>query len=466
MGNIKDILYRHSPLFIKGILLNLIAKKNHKKRYTVSYEEYLKEYLTLWQQDRNTVLAYQSKMLVKLLAECYHYVPYYQKDFKTKNISLSDIQNDPYAVLSQLSILSKDTRKQKVDDLVNLNPNRAVTEIGFSSGTSGAPTKNYLDDESTERAFALWSRFHKNIRIEKGDKNVRFSGRLIVNPLRKKPPFWIYNFVDRQLFMSAYHLKDENLRYYVEKLNKFKPKLLDGYPSALYILARYINKNAVKLNFVPTAIAGTAETLYDYQRIEIEKAFGCRIYNQYASSEGSPFITECHNGKLHINEDSGIFEFLNYKNEEAKPGELARLVVTSFRNWKTPLLRYDIQDTVQVAARQDPCACGCKMHYVEKIIGREDDILWTEEKGYVGRMDTAYKGLEGIVKSQLIQERKDLLVVNQIVDDTYNTRMDQLLRDNLKDRLGENLTIIINIVNDIPLGSNGKFKAVVRKFKI
>lgn len=466
MGNLKDNLYRYSPIFVKKILLNLIATKNSKKRYTAAYYRYLEEYLSLWKQDRKKVLDYQALMLSKLLEECYHHVVYYQKDFKNKNITLSDIQNTPYEVLSQLDLLSKVERKEKVEQLINTNPDRLTSEIGFTSGTSGSPTKNYVDDESTARAFALWTRFHININITKKDKNVRLSGRLIVNPIRNNPPFWLYSFVDQQLFMSAYHLKEEHLKYYVAKLNSFKPKLLDGYPSALYIIAQYINKKSLELDFTPVAIAATAETLYDYQRIEIEKAFKCKIYNQYASSEGSPFITECQYGKLHINEDSGVFEFLNAKNKTAQPGEVARMVVTSFRNWKTPLLRYDIQDTVLLAETQIPCQCGCQMHYVEKIIGREDDILWTEEKGYVGRMDTAYKGLEGISQSQLIQQTKDLLIVNQIVDEHYTPKMNQLLLQNLKDRLGEKIEIKINIVNEIALSANGKFNAVKRKFKI
>lgn len=37
---------------------------------------------------------------------------------------------------------------------------------------------------------------------------------------------------------------------------------------------------------------------------------------------------------------------------------------------------------------------------------------------------------------------------------------------NLKDRLGEKVTIDIQIVNDIPLGPNGKFDAVKREFEI
>ena len=466
MEKIKELIYNNSPIFIKGILLNLIAFTNKKKRYTSNYYKYLNEYNSLWKKEKSEIREYQSKMLSKLLEECYIYVPYYQKDFKNKNITLLEINNDPYKVLSKLEILSKKTRKYKVKELLNKNPNRNISEVGYTSGTSGSPTKNYVDEESTARAFALWTRFHQNIGIRKNDKSVRLSGRLIVKPTKIKPPFWIFNRIDNQLFMSTYHLKDDNIKYYVAKLNKFKPKLLDGYPSALYIIARNINKNKINLKFKPTAIAATAETLYDYQKEEIEKAFNCKVFNQYASSEGSPFITECAFGKLHINEDSGVFEFLDNTNNPANPGELARIVVTSFRNWKTPLLRYDIEDTVLLSVENVKCSCGCNMPYVEKIVGREDDVLWTEEKGYVGRMDTAYKGLEGIVQSQLIQKRKDLLIVNQTIDKDYSPKMNQLLIKNLKDRLGENIQININIVEEIPLGSNGKFDAVKREFEI
>src|SRR5690606_38666192 len=148
------------------------------------------------------------------------------------------------------------------------------------------------------------------------------------------------------------------------------------------------------------------------------------------------------------------------------PGEIARLVVTSFRNYKTPLIRYDIENSMLLPKEQVFCPCGCKMPVVEEIIGREDDILWTEEKGYVGRMDTAYKGLEGIIKSQIIQTSPTEIIINNIVDEDYTEQMNSIFIQNIKDRLGVNIKITINKVKDIPLGSNGKFEAVKRKFKI
>lgn len=463
----KDKLYKLSPFWVKTLLLNTKAFLNKRKRYTKKYLEYFNLYSVLWVSKREEVLNYQKKQLIELLNECYNFVPHYKENFEKLNISFDEISKNPYEVLNKLPLLSKVDRKSKVDFLINKNPLRKTVEIGFTSGTSGTPTINHLDKESIERSFALWSRFHHIMGFENNKvKQVRFSGRLIVTPTTKNPPFWVHNKIDNQLFMSSYHLKNDNLEYYIIELNKFKPELLDGYPSAIYILSKYINTKKVKLTFKPIAISTTAETLFDYQRVEIEKAFNCKVFNQYASSEGSPPIFECKYGRLHLNEDTGIFEFLNNENLPANPGEIAKMVVTSFRNWKTPLLRYDIQDSVLLPLKQEKCNCGCNMYYVDSIIGREDDILWTEEKGYVGRMDTAYKGLEGIHKSQLIQISKSELVVNQIVDENYTELMNDKLLKNLKERLGENIHIIVNIVSEIPNGPNGKFDAVIRKFEI
>ncbi len=465
MGKMQEKIYNSLPYPFKFVLLNIKAFQNSKQRYTKEFDAFLKEYVDLWNADNASIKAYQKSRLILLLSEAFQYSDWYSKKMKELGITRTDIEENPYAVLQKMPILTKAERKTNPDILVNKSRN--TDGVGYTSGTSGAPTINYLDKESINRSFALWRRFHKSIGLDtKRVKQVRFSGRLIVKPDSKKPPFWVYNYFENQLLMSTYHLTDDNLGHYVKKLNRFKPILLDGYPSAIYIISRFINKNNLTLNFTPKAIAVTAETLYDYQRLEIEKAFNCQVYNQYASSEGSPFITECTQGNLHLNTDSGVFEFINNKGEKAKSGEVAQLVVTSFTNLKTPLIRYNIEDTVLLSEEGKICNCGCKMPMIEKLTGREDDILWTKEKGYVGRMDTAYKGLEGIVKSQIIQENPNEVIVNLIADEKFNDVMKQQLVDNMKDRLGENINYQIHIVHDIPLGANGKFDAVKRNFTI
>ncbi|MEP3836581.1 MAG: hypothetical protein ABJM36_02985 [Algibacter sp.] len=464
MGGLKETIYNTMPYPFKFVLLNIKGYLNKKQRYNAQFETFLKEFIDLWQADGATIKAYQKDKLVVLLTEVLEHSDWYSSIMKNLGITKAQIEQDPFKVLAKMPILEKTDRKNKVEAL--LNNKRETAMVGHTSGTSGSPTVDYIDRESINSSFAFWKRFHHTIGVKPYTKQVRFSGRLIVDAKAKKPPFWMYNYFDNQLLMSTYHLTETNLKHYIKKLNAFKPKLLDGYPSALYIISKYINKHHLKLSFIPKAIAVTAETLYDYQRTEIEKAFQCKVYNQYASSEGSPFITECTAGQLHLNLDSGVFEFINIKGEPAKPGEIAKLVVTSFINYRTPLIRYSIEDTVLLKSKDTVCSCGCEMPLIEKLIGREDDILWTEPKGFVGRMDTAYKGLEGINKGQIIQESPTRIIINLETDALFTKEMETLFLNNLKDRLGDNIEYKLNIVDSIPLGANGKFVAVKRKFKL
>lgn len=464
MGGFVKKIYQKSPYSIKFILLNIKGYLNKRKRFNKDFQRFLTEHISLWDADLHLIKSYQKNKLSMLLSEAFKYSKWYASIMKQNGITLIDIESNPYEVLKKMPLLQKDDRKKNVDLIVNSN--RKTAMLNHTSGTSGTPMVDYLDLESLNQSFAIWKRFHKVIGINPNSKQVRLSGNLIINPKKKNRPFWVYNHFDKQLLMSTYHLTDTNISSYITKLNKFKPILIDGYPSAIYIISRFIIKNNMALNFKPDAIAVTAETLYDYQKDTIEKAFNCKVFNQYASSEGSPFITECINGNLHLNTDSGVFEFINMEGHPANPGDIAKLVVTSFINYKTPLIRYNIGDTVLLASRNKTCNCKCNMPIIEKIIGREDDILWSEEKGFVGRMDTAYKGLVGIKESQLIQESTKKVVINMVVDNDFSDKVQNKLVKNLKERLGENINYNINIVENIPLGANGKIDAVKRNFKL
>lgn len=463
----KEKIYLSLPHFLKNLAVSFLGNKNKKQRKDGTYNEYLNLFLNSVNWSSDKLKEYQKEELVKLLLEVFQYSEYYKKILESLNFKKEDIINTPFKVLNKMPFLEKDVLKKDLSLLINNNPKRSKDLTNFTSGTTGTPTITYYDNDSIQKSFALLNRYYNLSGLEEGFKGLRLSGRIIVKPNKVKPPFWVFNSSENQLFVSTYHLNETNLKPIVEKINKFKPELIEGYPSAIYIISKYINANNIKLSFTPKCISTTAETLYDYQKEEIFRAFKTNALNQYSSSEGGVFITECRKGKLHLNLESGIFEFYNLKGENAKSGEMAELVSTSFRNSKTPLIRYKTGDWVKLPEKlSETCSCGMNSSFVEKIIGREDDILFTEEKGYVGRMDTAYKGLVGISKSQIIQESPNLIIVNQVIDEDYTKEMDVKFIKNLRDRLGTNVKIKINNVDSIPLGANGKFNAVIRKFEL
>lgn len=263
----------------------------------------------------------------------------------------------------------------------------------------------------------------------------------------------------------SYHLTPANLAPYVGALVRFQPEIIDGYPSAIHIVADHILRNRQVGLFRPRAILVSAETVLPHQRAVIESAFGAKLYNQYSSSEGAPFISECSKGKLHVHPDSGLIETLDADGNPTAPGQVGQLVVTSFTTHVVPLLRFAIGDTA-VASKEDRCCqCGLSFPTVEAIGGRTDDVLWTADRGFIGRLDTVFKGLpNSIVETQIVQTTLESIVVRLVPDRTkYKHEHAEKLVKEMRRKVGDVVAIDIEEVGCIPRAANGKLRAVVNQ---
>lgn len=464
--NIVEKIYRASPFWIKNMLVGLYGVKEYVKTHGKYYDQHYKELKALLAADGVKLKYFQENKLKELLVECIRYSPYYRDIFLQLDITEEDIRKkSSLRLLQTLPFLEKETLRNQTDQIVSHNTDRGTCCVINTSGTTGTPMTIEFDSESKQCTYAEWRRYYDWLGLPEKFRSVRFSGRIIVDPETTKPPFWVYNMINSQLFMSTYHLSDQNMKAYIDKLNHLKPEFLDGYPSSFYIMAQYILTNNIDLEFNPIAISTTAETLFDHQRTTIEEAFGCKVYNQYASSEGSPWIVECKEGHYHLWTDTGVFEFIDQK-ENDNGTLLSEMVVTSFRNFKTPLIRYRIGDYITRYKDEQMCSCGSHYPMIHSVIGRQDDILYTKEKGRIGRLDPVYKRLSGIKQSKIIQTAVDHVKVLIVPDQNYETSIGDKLLKNLYDRLGRDVTIELKMMDEIPLGKNGKFKSVERHFEI
>lgn len=459
-------VYLGAPNWARSVLVSLQALRNRRLRRGDHFHQ---RYRTLMQNldlTPESLSLAQENELSSLLDETFRYSPFYRHRIAAAAADALEesgkVALSAYEILDRLPLLQKDDLRNHRSEVVNSN--RASAAVTHTSGTTGSPLVIAVDSESLQWTFAEWERYYRWMGLPHGFRSARFSGRIVVPPETLQPPFWVKNLVDRQLFMSTYHMSGSNLAAYVEELNRHRPQLIDGYPSALHVLASYINESGHRLDFRPTAISTTAETLHLYQREDIEKAFGCHVYNQYASSEGAPWIVECKQGGTHLWTDTGVFEFLE---QEGPADELhvADLVVTSFRAKKTPLIRYNIGDRVLLNHAQDPCECGSAFPTIKGVLGRDEALVFTRNRGPVGRLDTAFKGLTGILRSKIIQVDLDNIDVLVVATPEFDKRIEDQLKANLRDRLGL-VTITVTVVDSIPLGANGKFSAVESRMSL
>lgn len=440
-----EFIYNHSPIFVQNLMVSIKGKIFMKQRYTQFYYQELEEL-------RRCEDVF--KLQEKRFEDFYYYViqnsEFYSE--KLKNFRKGITTND----LEKLPIITKEDIRKNVDKIITAPKNKLMKK--GTGGSTGKSMIYYTSPYDMSRKIAYLDYFKEQHGVYKGMRRVSVGAKKIIPNNQKKKIFWRFNKPLNQLMISSYHADGENLKYYIQKFNEFKPETLDGFTTVLHRIAKYILENDIKLEFTPIAIFPTAEALTDEMRLDIENAFQCPVRNQYASSEGAPFITENQDGEYEINVETGVFEF------EHVQGNIYELIVTGFYTTSTPLLRYKIGDSVEL---KEPLSSNYtqKDIKVKRIIGRNNDFLQSKDKGIVTNINlsSAIKTLgNDVVESQFIQEQLDLVDIYLVVSSTANKKnLIKKLESELKVRFGTNTKMNFHFVDKLFKTKGGKTRFTI-----
>ena len=103
-----------------------------------------------------------------------------------------------------------------------------------------------------------------------------------------------------------------------------------------------------------------------------------------------------------------------------------------------------------------------------EILGRINDFVYSPETGKInlGNISNTLKGVEGVIKFQVIQDNLDQLDINIVIDKpSFNENNRLIFKQNWIDRVGEKMKLNIHTVNDIPKENSGKFRIVKNNIK-
>lgn len=366
--------------------------------------------------------------------------------------------------LSPLPLLEKSVLKGRTHELTSTATGRSAT---FStSGSTGAPLAVQYDRRSLQQRFACLHRVRAWAGIAPFDRTVRMSGRLIAPSGSDTSVPWLLNPFESMLLVSTYHLREPHLESIVRRVRAFAPALVDGYPTAIAQLARYCAATRHRLPSL-RAVITTAETLTPDLRRSIEDGLEVPVFDYYSASEGVPFICQCDTGSYHVWIDSGVFEFLAADGRPAAPGETAEIVVTSFCQWKTPLIRYRTGDLAIVPADPAaPCPCGRTLPIVAGILGRIEDQVVTRDGRSIGMFPyRTTKLVAGIQESQIVQQATDRFLVRLLLDGARPLAdVHAELTHAFAHAVGYPVTVQLEVVPAIERGPNGKFRSLIRTF--
>jgi len=247
----------------------------------------------------------------------------------------------------------------------------------------------------------------------------------------------------------------ECLKFY-RKLLKFKPKYFYGYVNAIYQFALALERKKIDATELKIqVIICTGEVLFDYQRKKIQEVFGCKVVNEYGTTENGIIGFECEYGNMHIMPTVYV-EIIN----PDKNG-FGEILITELNSRSIPFIMYKTRDKARLLNAE--CPCGRPYPLMEIHEGRIHDYIRCPNGRLVYDTILAYTLKDYVWQFKAYQEKIDYLKVEVIPKNNFSSELQYKLKTKLKKYLGLDMNIDFIQVSYIAPERSGKLKYFVSK---
>jgi phenylacetate-CoA ligase len=209
------------------------------------------------------------------------------------------------------------------------------------------------------------------------------------------------------------------------------------------------------------------DKLFDHYRKNIERVFGCRVYETYGTGEGLMLGAQKDLEYLYIMDPYFVVELLDNEGNEVEDGQIGHVVVTSLIHKSMPLIRYKVGDlAIKLPIKLYPEERALGLTLFQKIIGRETDIVETPlgKKLIVHSFTGVFEYYPEIRQFQVVQLNKGLLTIRYIIGADFKP----VVLDKIKNQLDTCAEEILNIefvrVDKILPSKSGKPQIVIKEF--
>lgn len=462
MSALKERIYRIAPVWLQNAGITAFGLAWRRRRFGGVFREALGEFQARGAWSSGRWMEYQTAQLRDLLLHASATVPYYRRRFAESGITKEEIRRLTTAELGRLPLTDKEDIRSNLAELTSEAFCGKKLYSYLTSGSTGTPLAVLFSREMHQTWSAAYeARCRAWAGVSNSMSRAMIGGRLVVPNGQARPPFWRYNRVERQLYMSAFHISAENAPAYVGALNERRPDYLVGYASSHYFLARFINELGLAVHR-PKAVLTSSEKLLPEMRQEIEKAYRCEVFDAYSGVEACCLASECERHRLHTSPDVGIIELCDDTGRPVPAGVPGEIVATGLLNFAQPLIRYRTGD---IAVRSDEvCTCGREMPVLAELVGRFEDTVIGPDGREMVRFHGIFVGLPHVREGQVVQETLTEFRVRLVADAAFDERDRSVIVGRFKERLGE-VQVAFDLVNQIERTERGKFRAVISKVR-
>ncbi|MGQ0643326.1 MAG: phenylacetate--CoA ligase family protein [Gemmatimonadaceae bacterium] len=293
------------------------------------------------------------------------HVPYYRDLFQQHGIRADEIRS--LADARRIPILTKDIIRARLDDLISDTTSKSQLRRFHSGGSTGVPltfyhSRQYIDDSDAATFRAL-----EQCGWKPGDMIAFFWGFNDRLYKMRRWEFELRQYLRRSYQLDPFTADAATMRDWVTRWSRIRPVVAYGYASTIGRFAQFLLDEGISLAPLK-GVFTTAEKLYPQQREAIQRAFQCRAFDCYGSSEIRNVANECVEGRMHVNADFALVELDD--NAIGADGT-APFLLTSLRSFGMPFVRYRNEDCGRLLP--DSCACGSGFALIDLNISRVTD---------------------------------------------------------------------------------------------
>ena len=326
---------------------------------------------------------------------------------------------------------------------------RKPYSVQHTSGSTGYPVTLYISKEMVLAKRVSHQKMLSWYGLERESKEFKIGG------LKQDLKTHLYYYLRNKRYIDSFSITEEKTNQMLRRYNRYKPKVLYGYPSAIFNFLRYAVETNKRLH-QPSIIVTHAENLYPEFIEFFQEVFpGTKIVNQYWSTEANIGVV-CPEGRLHFDEDTIIPEVVN-----VDQNGVGDLLITNLYSFDQPIIRYQIGDRVKIS--NEKCPCGRNSRVIESIEGRQVDQIHLTDGRKIPATSLYFSRFnQNLLYYQLVYYRSDATMEFRYVPLDLKKEINKNAIENyVRDDLG--LKVKFKQVSDIEYSPGGKYKKVIQK---
>ncbi|WP_405223876.1 phenylacetate--CoA ligase family protein [Lentisalinibacter sediminis] len=460
MNSFSEKLYASSPVLAQHVLVSAYGYYWKKLRLSQNFHRERDAFISRERFSHKEWEQYQNAELRKLLVTAFDHVPYYQKAWRGL-VTRADLERFTVGDLPALPIVEKSAVRDDPDAFLVGGSPQKLHRINYTSGSSGTPVSTYWLPGEMQRSIAMReARSCRFAGVSYSQSRATFSGRKVVPSADSQGPFYRYNWFEKQLYFSAFHISPSNAEKYIEAFERHRPYWMTGYANSIYQIAKLAAEKGLQPPSLKAVIT-TSEPVSSEMRSVIEAVFRTRVFEEYGTVENLFFVCENEYGQKLINPDCGILEVVNSTFDQIGPAEDGEILATGFIRPSQPMIRYRIGDRAVLS--EERARCGRQMPVLKEVIGRLEDTVYGPDGRRMVRFHGIFVDQPNIEEGQIIQERLDFVRVIVVAKPGFGFNDEQDVIKRIKERLGDGMRVVVEQTSAIPRNQAGKFRAVISK---